>query len=209
MALKLQDFMSEIRSLGVQRSNRFRFEMDPPPTLQLGGTSILSFLGDLAETGRSRQLSLRCQTVTFPGLSLMTKDDVLRYGYGPVDKTAHGALFGDINVFFVADGKGLIQEFFNKWQMSVVNFDSSESMSQERQGAAPYEVSYKDDYVTTIDISQLDERNRTNFKLTAQKAFPIVVGDLQFSADAIDQVQLLPVTFSYRDHRIRRPTNLL
>lgn len=198
MPLNLQDFMTEVRSLGIQRANRFRVELDSPQSMSLGG-----FLGSFASMGRSRQISLRCQGANFPGIQLMTKDDVLRYGYGPVDKTVHGALFGDITCFFLVDGKGLIQDYFHKWQKACINFDSSEGIdSQDDNGAAAYEVAYKDDYTTTLEITQLDERNKKVIKCIAQKAFPISVGDMVLSWDANDQALLLPVTFSYRDHKL-------
>ncbi len=203
MSLKLNDFMAEVRALGVQKANRFRFEMDPPPALQLGGRGLLALAGDFMETGRSRQIMLRCQSANFPGVHLMTKDDIQRYGMGPIDHAVHGAMFGDISAMFIVDGKGLIQDFFHKWQRAAVNFDSSEGMEEETRGATPYEVSYKDDYVSTIMLTQLDERDKKVVKLTAQKVFPAHVGDLSFAWDANDQVQVLPVTFAYRDHKLK------
>jgi hypothetical protein len=202
MPLNLQDFMSEVRHLGIQRANRFRVEMDPPRNLAIGGTGLSGLVGGFLGTGRTRQLSLRCQTANFPGVQLMTKDDVLRYGHGPVDKTVHNALFGDITCVFVVDGKGLIQDFFYKWQKAIVNFDSSDSMTSQTNGATPYEVTYKDDYTTLLTIDQLNEKNQRVVTCIAQKAFPVSVGDMFFSWEANDQVQLLPVTFSYRDHKL-------
>lgn len=208
MALKLNDFMSEIRSLGVQRPTRYRFDMEPPSTMQLGGSGLLGFAGDFLGMARTRQLSLRCYSVGFPGVTLMTKDDILRYGYGPVDKTAHGAMFSDIGVSFIADRDGTLQQFFHKWQRSVVNFDSEDGMDNDYQGAASYEVEYKDKYTSLIEIHQMDEQNKTMLSLKAWQAFPIHVGDVVLQADANDQFLILPVTFSYRDHKIKRKSNI-
>lgn len=217
MALHLHDFMTEIRSQGIQHSNRFQVDFAPPKSLETRTITkprkgilgdLLNKPFDLLEIGQSRQLTLRCRSANFPGVTLMTKDDILRYGHGPVDKTVHNALFSNIQCMFIVDGKGQIQRFFNKWQMSIVNFDSSKTMTTVTHGATPYEVSYKDDYTTELHIKQLDEKNNTTVTCTAQKAFPIAVGDLQFGADQNDQIIMLPVTFSYRDHTINQSLHL-
>lgn len=202
MALKLDDFMTEIRTQGIQHANRFQVAFDPPHNLAIGGNGLKGFLGSFGGAARSRQVTLRCRSVNFPGVTLMTKDDIIRYGYGPVDKTVHNALFGDITCNFIVDGKGLLQDYFNKWQMSIVNYDSSDTMDTVTHSASPYEVSYKDDYVTKITISQFDEKNNITATCIAQKAFPVAVGDLLFSWDANDEIIMLPVTFSYRDFKM-------
>lgn len=208
MALKLNDFFADIRSQGIQRPNRYQFLMDPPPVMQNAASGLVGLIGDFAEIGRTRQLALRCSAVIFPGITLMTKDDIFRYGYGPVDKTAHGALFNDITVTFIADRDGSIQNFFHKWQRSIVNFDSSGGIIDDYNGAVGYEVEYKDKYVTMIEIDQLNEKNQKTLSLKAQKAFPVNVGDIQLQADANDQALTFQVTFSYRDHKLKTTTTV-
>jgi hypothetical protein len=216
MPLNLDDFMGEIRSHGIQKTTRFLVEVNPPQGLNLRGPilgAVTDLLGssvpigifnDLLNTGRTRQLGLRCSAATFPGIQLMTKDDVVRYGMGPVDKTVHHALFSDITCQFILDREGLVQDFFYKWQQSIINTDSSDTMTTEKNGASPYEVTYKDDYVSMFKITQYDERGKRVVTCSAQKAFPAVVGDVQMSWDSSGAIAILPVTFSYRDHVIRK-----
>ena len=217
MTLNLNDFMSEIRSTGIQKASRYLVEITPPKGLNLQGTllsaatdllgaagPIIGIVNSFAATGRTRQLGLRCAAAQFPGIQLMTKDDIQRYGVGPVDKTVHNALFSDFNGQFILDSQGLVLDFFYKWQQLCINTDSSDTMDTIKQGAAPYEVTYKDDYSSFVKITQYNERGKKVISCTAQKAFPLSVGDIQHGWDQVDSVSYLPVTFSYRDHKITK-----
>jgi hypothetical protein len=215
MVLSIKDFHTEMRSLGVQRSNRFLVDIGVPRSLDVTGSlmslignpggllgTIADGVGSLVSISEERQMSLRCTNASFPGMQAMTKDDILRYGRGPVDKTVHNMLFSDIHCSFVVDAKGIIQNHFYRWMQSMVNTDSSGSMNSSVKGALPYEVSYKDDYITRMKITQLNNRNRPVIECQAHKVFPVSVGELQFGWEQTDQIVTLPVTFSYRDHKI-------
>jgi hypothetical protein len=220
MPLNIKDFQGEIRGLGIQRTNRFIANIGVPPSLDISG-NLLSFLkkpgrilgkiadtvGSLASVAEERQLSLRCTSASFPGMNLIVKDDIVRYGRGPIDKTAHNVLFSDIHCTFIVDGRGIIQNYFYKWMQSIVNSDSSGSMNTASHGALPYEVTYKDDYTTRLLITQLNDRNDGVLECQAHKVFPIAVGDIQLGWEQNDQIIMLPVTFSYRDHKIVKLEN--
>jgi hypothetical protein len=228
MPLNIKDFQGEIRGLGIQRTNRFLTNIGVPPSMDVSG-NLMSFLkqptntsgkpttilgkladaaGSLTSIAESRQLALRCTNAVFPGMNLMVKDNIMRYGRGPVDKTAHNVLFSDIHCMFVVDAKGILQDYFYKWMQSIVNSDSSDSMNRPSHGALPYEVTFKDHYVTNMTITQLNERNDGVLECRAHKVFPIAIGDIQLGWDQNDQIVMLPVTFSYRDHKIVKLENL-
>lgn len=215
MPLNLNDFTSEIRSKGTQKASRFLVMLSPPSGLNINGTLInaaadllgigagpVGILNSVMSTARTRQLALRCSNAVFPGIQLMTKDDITRYGMGPVDTTVHNAMFTNIQCAFIVDREGLIQDFFYKWQRLAVNSDSSDTMTQKTQGASPYEVSYKHDYVSKIDISKYDDRGKKRISCVAHQAFPVSVGEIGLGWDQSNSTAILPVTFSYRDHKV-------
>lgn len=213
MALNIDEFQAEISQRGVQHSNRFSVTFNPPSNLRGPVDSISDIIAKIggvvgnnalpfSMTG-TRQLSLRCVAAVFPGIHLMTKDDIRRYGYGPVDKTVHGAQFGDIECGFILDSYGVVYDLLNSWQRLAIDSDSSNGMGSSK-GRSPYEVGYKDSYATEMKITQYKTNNRPTLECTAQKAFPITVGQIQHSWGETNNMAVLPVTFSYRDHKIKR-----
>lgn len=214
MAFSLNEFRGEIRAHGTQPLNSFQLILNQPEGLQMPGNGLRGIFNEGLELTRQRQISLRCVEATFPGMSLMTKDDVVRFGYGPVDKTVHGAVFSDITTGIILDSKGLVLEYFNKWHSMIINTDSSDGMDDasgtapagggKTEARMPYEINYKDNYATTLQVIQLDTKRKKVIQCTAHKAFPLTIGDISMRWDSNDSFAILPVTFSYRDHKVRR-----
>jgi hypothetical protein len=68
-----------------------------------------------------------------------------------------------------------------------------------------YEVGYKKDFQTTINIHAFDDRfdqgqAATDLKMqtvTLEQAYPIFIGDIQYNWGGIDTLIRLPVTFTF------------
>jgi hypothetical protein len=70
--------------------------------------------------------------------------------------------------------------------------------SENGNGAAPFEVAYKDDYATRIEIIAYNQAANEFIKYTLEEAYPINVGDVQMGWADTDSIARLPVTFNYR-----------
>ena len=196
MTISLNSFSAEIRTKGVQPLNRFLVEFQPPKNELVATASEPKIISN------TTQMILRCAAVSFPGVILMVKDDIVRYGHGPVDKTVHNALYTDIQCAFILDGDGVVYDFFHRWQRSIAYADSSIPMSSTQTGRTPYEVAYKDDYVTTLNVTQFAVTGQPVMTAIAQKAFPLNVGEQILAWEGGNAISVLPVTFTYRDHKI-------
>lgn len=208
--LDLYDFQAEIRHKGVLSQNKYRVRIDPVGDLPIAGDSRLL-----------RALSLRAVNAVLPGINLATKDDVLRYGYGPLEKMPFGVLYGDTHLSFLVDVSGKVYNFFYKWMHFITNGDSSGSMydskhspvlldGQAGEGTAagsgsdinPYTVEYKDSYIADMTIETTSDLHNGSLKAVLYRAFPIAITEIPLDAAAQNSPIILTVTFSYRDHKI-------
>lgn len=188
--LNLFDFQQEIDRNGLLSHNKYFVQIEPSASFP---SSLLLL----------RALSLRAVNAVFPGVNLMMKDDILRYGYGPVEKSPGGALFSDVVTSFLVDSRGSVYRFFYDWLYFTASPDSSDSMSATgATGANPYEIAYKDSYVAGITISPVDDTHNTALTCVLYRAFPIAIHEIPLDASNQNSPVLLSVTWSYRDHKI-------
>lgn len=180
MPLNLADFLAELRHHGTHPHNRFIVNIVPPPKLDV----------NLSE----RQWSLRAAYAQFPGRTLMTKDDILRYGFGQIDKVAHNTLYDNVPVSFVIDNQYDLGRDFHQWIDIIQNSDQSSSEHTK------YLIEYKDNYATEIEIVQYNAHNDRTISCVLHDAFPTNVGETQLGWDQNDSFTVLPVTFAYTSY---------
>lgn len=205
MALDLYDFQAEVRHRGVLSTNKFNVRIDPSKDLPIGDAETL------------RSLSLRAVNANFPGIQLMLKDNVLRYGYGPTEKTPHNVLFSDTGLTFLVDARSRVYHFWYRWLKYIVNFDSSSSMFEDNidpsgvnedgqldlSGAgSKYEVAYKDEYIADVTISPTSDLHNKSMSCILHRAYPIAIQEIPLDASAQNSPVVLHVTMAYRDHKI-------
>jgi hypothetical protein len=199
--LDLYDFQREIDHNGVLSHNKFFVRIDPNTNLTPAN-----------DVNMLRTLSLRATSASFPGIHLMTKDDITRYGYGPVEKTPYNAQFSDANISFIVDVRGKVYSFWYKWLRFIVACDSSDSMFRTigdpsvggpiDTTSGPYEAAYKDDYVADITISPTSELHNKSMDCILYRAHPIAIHEIQLDASAQNSPVLLQIALAYRDHKI-------
>jgi hypothetical protein len=175
----IDNFRTEIRRSGIAKSNRFEVQIFPPASLQ-------SF------TNESRLVNLYCEITNLPGMSISTKGLKL---YGPAYQRPISSEFNGeaINMTFYLDQKMNVKAFFDAWMFKTVNPNS-------------FNVSYADQYVSQIKISQLDgtdngdaeESDRETYSVYLEDAFPRAMSLVDLSASATNQAGRLNMTFAYR-----------
>lgn len=198
--LDLYDFQREIDHNGVLSHNKFFVRIDPTADLPVG-----------TDPKMLRALAVRAIGATFPGMQLMTQD-TLRYGYGPVEKSPHNALFSDAQIQLLVDTRGLVYDFWYKWLRYIVTADSSQSMFKAlgdpsvagpaTAGSGPYEVEYKDSYIADITISPTSELHNKSMDCILYRAFPYHIQEIQLDASAQNSPVILSIALAYRDHKI-------
>ena len=132
----------------------------------------------------SRAISLRCESINLPGRNLNSATD--SNIYGPTREIVNGVTYADdINMTFQASSGLEERVFFEEWQ--ALAFD-------ERS----WNVSYYNDYISTVDIYVLDRQNQRRFGLKLHEAFPKTIGATELSQSANNELIKLAVTFSFR-----------
>ena len=132
----------------------------------------------------NRQVSMRCESVNLPGRNLNSATD--SNIYGPTREIVNGVTYAeDITMTFQA-GSGLEERvFFEEWQ--ALAFD-------ERS----WNVSYYNDYISTVDVYVLDRQDNRRFGLKLHEAFPKTIAGTDLSQSANNELVKIAVTFSFR-----------
>lgn len=184
---KIGNFMAEIRSAGVARTNLFDVEITAP--IILNGNKTAS------------KISLYAEGAALPGRTISTTD-VVRYGYGPHEKVPYSMQFNDVTLQMIGDGQGEVYKFFYNWMQGIVRGDKDVVAGKsDSNGKQPYEVEFKDQYASTITIRQYNEQGDTVFASKLIDAFPISVPDVSLSWSDSSMMQF-SVTFAYLQNEL-------
>lgn len=199
MRFDIEIFKSVIdRNKGLAKPNRFFVSLVPPLAVERN----LQIMNNI---------EFFCEAVNLPGIVLQTSDN-RRYTYGPIEKRPFGVMVEPLRMTILADQAGNMWKFFHNWVNYIIphtlkgGIDNVVGTDIKSTGASyPYEVEYKDNYITDIAIYHLPE----NYKATEQQdpynscitrticrdAFPSAVSDIQLAwsddnSIAVFQVQM-------------------
>lgn len=202
----IDEFRSVMARKGVARNNLYKVIITPPRGL----ISAAQALNLPIDPGDVEDITLYCDSITLPGISLATID-ARPYGYGPSELKAHTPIFQPISATFIVDAKGYTLSFFRNWMRGIVNYttEGKAVFSSSVNGMRAFEAAYKADYETNISIyvvsgqvssSSTNELNlEVVSKTVVNRAFPTDIGAVQLSYGFNDQYLTIPVSFSYFD----------
>lgn len=203
---KISNFRSEIDNRGVLPTHSYIVTLAPFSSRSRTAESLQTFLNNENDT-----FCLRCDSAILPGVSLLTQDNVRRYGYGPAEYMPHGVQFNDVTLSWIVDARGKINHFFNDWFNNIVNFNSyggADMQTETDKGSvsfSPYEVGYKDDYSNSLmSVFVYDQTLDTVMEYQMYDVFPRNIMDIPVSWADTDNVMRLSVQFSYTDMKIIR-----
>lgn len=187
MAFNVSEFRSGISGLnGLLKPNLVLITITPPTTLS--GNPV----------GDTEQISLLANAITIPGISFETAD-VMRQGFGPVERRAMKPTFPQSTVTFYLDNDNKVLEFFTRWAQSVSQFDGSSGETSVTPGGAFFgEMGYYDDYTTRVQAEMFTPNGDGVVKYTMEGAFPQLISDISAGWAQNDEVATLSVQFTYR-----------
>jgi hypothetical protein len=167
----LREFTTKIRQEGLAAPNRFEVKILPP-------SSLANF------TNQSRTISLFCEISNLPGMSITTKGHRI---YGSAYQRPVSAEFNgeSISMTFYVDRNMNTKAFFDAWMFKIVNPNS-------------FNVAYQSDYVSQIEITQLDRADNTTYNISLEDAFPRAINMMDLNMGSTNQAHQLTVTFAYR-----------
>jgi hypothetical protein len=191
MAFDIGSFRTEIAQRGFLKTNRYVVEFIKPPSLR----NIANYISE-------NSLSLRCESLQWPGVSFATMDTPPRAGYGATELIPYAPIFDDITLNFILDQDSNVNKFFWEWTNKVINL-KSEGQSKLKEGA--YTVGYKNDYCADIKITMFNQGGTTSnnevMTATLYRAFPRTMPSFNL-AYVEDEAVRMPITFSYTDFYI-------
>ena len=169
MAFNLQEFRSQITKHGFAQQNLFIVRIYPPE----------QFAPELP----SSDLQFFASSATLPEFSLGTTD-VVHNGMGAATKKPTGMEYPILPVTFFVDSNHNMLKFFHRWIQKIVNYDRSGGPygTLADTGALPFEIGYKADYQSTIEIIVFPRhQDKKSYIYTFSNAYPINVGNISTS----------------------------
>lgn len=165
----LNDFIAQVKTIGMARTNRFNVIITPPQSLnRIGNTGLQSIL-------------LFCDQVQIPGLNLAT---IQNRTYGEFREVPYEKLFGDIQMSFYVDNNLSVKSLFDDW-MGLIQNPSSRTFE------------YYDNYVTDMQIEVEDTANRIRHRTNVYEAYPKTIAPIQLDYASKD-VMKMQVTMQYK-----------
>ena len=175
MPNNLDTFIGHITERKVARQNKFRVEIWGPT----GSQNYVRPMG----TPVDPQLSLMCESITFPGTNVRSVPDTLRYG--PAREQGQGMTYGPFTATFICSPDFREKVFFESWQQAIVNHKT-------------WEAQYYDNYRGELKIFQLDDQNNDTYSITVREAYPKTISPQDVSWSSNDSYQTVAVEFTYR-----------
>lgn len=171
-AFKVENFLAQIREGSLARTNRFEVIISAPTIFE---NVYLTF---------NNKVSLLCEVSNFPPINLSVKPFKI---FGPSYQRPITSEYGGdgISMTFHVDRDMLTKLFFDEWIQSVVNKDN-------------FTVNYQREYVTNIDIRQLDEQENVTYEIQLIDAFPRSMTLMDLNHSSTNQTHRLNVIFAYR-----------
>jgi hypothetical protein len=159
-------------SKGNARPNRFEAIISLPQSL---GVSYQT----------QKDMNVRIASVTMPGKNIRTTTD--ENVYGPTYEVAQGITYAEeISVTFLLQNNHDQRWIFNTWQDSIVDPSS-------------YDVSYYNEYVTSMLVFQMDENDRYTSGISIKDVFPKTVEAVEYNSGTSNENIVATVNFAFRE----------
>ena len=163
---------------GFSRPSRYEVLIIPPRGSNNNPTS-----GDISNNKTIRETSLACENISFPGRNIDTTTDTNIYG--PTREIASGFSYAEVSATFRCSSDMKEKLYFETWQKQSFNTQT-------------WSMQYYEDYIGAVQIYQLDENNNRKYGVELVEAFPKTIGAMTLDYSNGNEINKLPVTFSYR-----------
>ena len=166
----LNDFISNAKTIGLARTNRYRVTITPPNSM-------------ITHMNSGRLITLFCESVNLPGHSLVTVEQKI---IGETREFYYKKIYNSNRMTFYIDNNFEVKSFFNTWVDRIIS----------TQGKT---TSYYEEYIAptiTIDVLPLHSEI-ASYSTTLYEAYPNFVSDIKYAANSRD-VAKVNVNFVYK-----------
>ena len=162
----LSQFTSTIASSDVARQNRFEAQIMSP----IGGMDYAT--------------SMLVESVEFPGQTIRSTPDLLRFG--PQREVGQAVMYGDnVSMSFICRPGLPEKQFFERWHEKIFSRET-------------WEVNYYGSYIGDITLHQLDKQDCKRYTVNIFEAYPKTIVAQTYNATSNDSYQTLSVQFAFR-----------
>ena len=162
----LSQFTSTIASSDVARQNRFEAQIMSP----IGGMDYAT--------------SMLVESVEFPGQTIRSTPDLLRFG--PQREVGQAVMYGDnVSMAFICRPGLPEKQFFERWHEKIFSRET-------------WEVNYYGSYIGDITLHQLDKQDGKRYTVNIFEAYPKTIVAQTYNATSNDSYQTLSVQFAFR-----------
>lgn len=195
--MNIKNFTSSINKKSILKNNRFEAQFGFRTGNYLSSSNALD----------SGLLTLRCDSVTLPGVTFASADGPPRLGYGPVEKHPYSPLFDDLTLTFMIDAGSQVHKMFYDWVGCIVNFEGYGASTTDKAStkhptqALAYEVGYRDKYAATLTVRVYRDTNKPTMTFTAYNVFPMGLPQMGMNWGEGDILRL-NIPFAYTDFTV-------
>src|SRR4051812_20814224 len=157
-SFNIQNFKSRIEHRGVQRNSKFLVKFQPPPGVLAFNNNVLKPVAD--------DMMFWTDATQIPGVSLSLRQ-VLRYGYGTMEKKPVAPVFNDIKFSVMNDEASQNFSFFQQWIEYICRYDADQAMGDN---TTTYELRYKNEYMTNINVIEFDQSGNQSLNILLHEA---------------------------------------
>jgi hypothetical protein len=200
MPFNINTFKANVEDFGYLKNHSFQVFILPPPSLF--NTTVSSFNSAMAASQLSRIQTFRIDQIKAPGVSLMSAD-LNRYGVGTTQKNPYGAQLQEISFSVLNDENSDIWNYWHNWLKSIYDFTGSDSNSFGEINAFPsYEVGYKSEYSTTVQIVIYNQFGEVAQRINLYEAFPGAIREVPLAWGDTGNLMRLGISFLYSYYTI-------
>lgn len=194
MPFNINTFRNNVHNWGTIKSNSYELVIALPKIFE-GNPDFrnIPFL-----------IKFRTQSIQAPGISILAMENNV-YGVGPEQKMPVNAKFNDISVSILCDKFGIIWDFWHKWLNSVFQFSPNDTGNNYTH--AFYNVGYKEDYCTRMQMTIFDNTGTPAQYINFYDIFPIEMKEMDYDWEEQNKLVQLRISLSYREYTIVNPSN--
>jgi hypothetical protein len=180
LPFEINELRSSISKHGVQKASHFTAMITLPSSVPDSD----GIMGDAV---------IRVNSINLPGVNFGL-DEIRHKGFGLGEKRPLSASYDDISLTLIADGQGKLASTLHRWMEFIFPSD----IARGADGVEYFE--YPNNYYGGLEITMYDTTGEKHTTFNFIQPFPSNIGGMQMSWDSVDNLLLLPVTFSYRSY---------
>lgn len=205
------------------KASKFAVLIFPPPGLTRSGGLFGGLIGQNALTEKfaggvnTASLAFQCESAVLPGYQINTVEQKI---WGAPFTGAATPVFEPIQLTFICAGDMWERKYFEDWMELILPRESKKNELKDKlreqywreapdglqKDRPPFSASYRDQYVTTIQVIQFHDTGIPSVRYKFEEAFPVDMNPqpLNWGDDNIHRLQM---TFHYRTYQ--REENVL